>query len=222
MQELEAPPIVRLARYEPLLHDAQNGPVPVRLSHRRGVARKEGAHKRDESWDEALLRPDSRRDDEREGAILDWHAPVQRQHMYEDLEDIGYVFCDKSIGGWPQIGQNNNTRSICFYEISVNGEKSATSNTEVESGTVAPKYIMYAGSETWVDNKKKTRKICSRKCTDQSSGSPHIAEDVDEPIQKGSIFSDRRLLCRDDDSRNIWELLRQARHIGIKMHTHNA
>ena len=132
MQELEAPPIVRLARYEPLLHDAQNGRVLVRLSHRRGVARKEGAQNRDESWDGALLRPDSRRDDEREeGAILDWHAPVQRQHLYEDLEDIGYVFCDKSISGWPQIGQNDNTRSMSFYKISVNGEKSAASKTEI-------------------------------------------------------------------------------------------
>jgi hypothetical protein len=52
----------------------------------------------DESWDGALMSPDGRRDEEwEEGAILDWHAPMQRQHLCEDLEDIRYVFCDKSI-----------------------------------------------------------------------------------------------------------------------------
>ena len=50
------------------------------FAHRRGVARKEGAQQRDESWDGALLSPDGRRDEEREeGAVLDWHAPVRRQ-----------------------------------------------------------------------------------------------------------------------------------------------
>ena len=87
---------------------------------------------------------------------------------------------------------------MSFCENSVNGERGFA----IESGTVAPRYLMYAGSETWVDNKTKTRKICSRKCTEQSSGCSDIVQDVDEPIQNGAIISDERLLCRDDDSRN--------------------
>ena len=82
----------RLARHEPLLHDAQHRRVLVRLDRRRGVARKEGAQERDKSGDGALLRPDGRSDEEREEGT---HAPVQRQHLGEDLEDLGYVFCDK-------------------------------------------------------------------------------------------------------------------------------
>jgi hypothetical protein len=105
LQELESPPIDRLVRHEPLLHDAQHRRVLVRLDHRRSVARKEGAQQGDKSWDGAILTPDGWCDEEREeGAVLDWHAPVQRQHWHlcEDPEDIRYVFCDKSISGWPE------------------------------------------------------------------------------------------------------------------------
>jgi hypothetical protein len=95
LQELEAPTIVHLAWYEPLLHDAQHRRVLVRLNHRRGIPREEGTQQRDESWDGALLRPHGRREEEREeGAVVDWYAPMQGQHLGEDLEDIGYVFCD--------------------------------------------------------------------------------------------------------------------------------
>jgi hypothetical protein len=74
---LEAPPIVRPAQHEPLLHDTQHRRLLVRLDHRLSVARKEGAQERDESWDGALLSPDGRRDEEREeGAVLDWYAHV--------------------------------------------------------------------------------------------------------------------------------------------------
>ena len=98
LQELEALPIVRLARHEPVLHDAQHRRVLVRLDHRRSVACKEDAQQRNESWDRVLLSPDGWRGEEREeGAVLDWHAPVQRQHPCEDLEDIGHIFCDKSV-----------------------------------------------------------------------------------------------------------------------------
>jgi hypothetical protein len=42
LQKLETPAIVRLARHQPLLYDAQHRRVLVRLDHRRGVAREEG------------------------------------------------------------------------------------------------------------------------------------------------------------------------------------
>ena len=50
----QSPPAVRLARHEPLLHDAQHKRVLVRLDHCRRVARKEGSQ-RNESWDRTLF-----------------------------------------------------------------------------------------------------------------------------------------------------------------------
>ena len=88
---------------------------PQPSARRRAQGRRAEARR---VWDGALLRPASQRDEEREeGAVLDWHAPVQRQHLGEDMEDIGYVFCDKSISDWPEIGQNDNTRSILLRDF---------------------------------------------------------------------------------------------------------
>ena len=143
LQELEAPPIVRLARHEPLLHDAQHRRVLVRLDHRRGIAREEGAQQRDESWDGTLLRPDGRREKEgEEGTVVDWHAPVQRQHLGEDLEHIGYVFCETVKSVTRIYFLLSTQRSMSFCKISVNGGKSVASKTEIESGTVAPIYLV--------------------------------------------------------------------------------
>ena len=66
LQELEAPPVIRFILYEPLLHDAQYRHVLIRLDHRRGIARKEGAQQCDEARDGALLSPDGRREKVRE------------------------------------------------------------------------------------------------------------------------------------------------------------
>jgi hypothetical protein len=196
LQELESPPIVRLARHEPLLHDAQHRRVLVRLDHRRGVARKEGAQQRDESWDGALLSPDGRRDEEREeGAVLDWYAHVQRQHLGEDLEDIGYVFCDKSISGWPEKNYWSHARSMSFCKISVNEGKErgfenrdrvwhSSADKSNKTGYAFENVLIEVGvTRVWGD----------------------FAEDVDEPLQNCDVLSDERLLRRDDNSRNTWE-----------------
>ena len=60
LQQLEAPPVVRLARHESLLYDSQHRRVLVRLDHRRGVTCKEGAQQSDEAWDRTLLGPNGR------------------------------------------------------------------------------------------------------------------------------------------------------------------
>ena len=72
-------------------------------------------------------------------AVVDWHALVQRQHLGEDMENVGYVFCDsRYISGSLEISQaRNNARSTPFCYISVNGGKSADSKTAIVSGTVA-------------------------------------------------------------------------------------
>ena len=57
LQELEAPPVIRPAQHESLLHDAQHRRVLVRLDHCRGVAREEGAQQCDKARDLTLLSP---------------------------------------------------------------------------------------------------------------------------------------------------------------------
>jgi hypothetical protein len=141
LQELETPAVVRLARHQPLLYDAQHRRVLVRLDHRRGVAREEGTQQCDEAWDGTLLSPHGWCEQEREQrAVVDGYALVQRQHLGEDLEDIGYVFYDnRYFSGSVRItSRNDHARSMSFCKISVKGGKSADSKTAIESGTVAP------------------------------------------------------------------------------------
>lgn len=101
LEELEAPRIVELRRYQPLLHDSQDRGKLARRDHLRRIAGEERLEELHQAGDAALLLPRGGREQEREqAAVVRGHVGfVELEHLREDLEGVGDVLCVARVSG---------------------------------------------------------------------------------------------------------------------------